>query len=76
MPNQLKKRKGLANMARLDEIVRLAEEASPKLKRRGERFARALTARQDRAFEKILAKPGSKAYHDYVEVPASFGVEP
>ena len=67
---------GRANMARLDEIVRLAEEASPKLKRRGERFARTLAARQDRAFAKILAKPGSKAYHDYVEIPASFGVEP
>ena len=67
------------NMARLDEIdeiVRLAEEASPKLKRRSERFARALTARQDRAFAKILARPGSKAYHDYVEIPADFGVEP
>lgn len=65
-----------ANMARLDEIVRLAEEASPKLRRRGERFARSLSARQDRAFARILARPGSKAYRDYVETPARFGVTP
>lgn len=65
-----------ANMARLDEIVRLAEEASPKIRRRGERFARALSIRQDRSFARILARPGTKAYHDYVEIPAGFGVEP
>lgn len=66
---------GLANMARLDVIVRLAESGSPKLKRRGERFRRALEKRQKMSFSKILAHPGSKAYHDYVEIPASFGVE-
>lgn len=69
------RKEGLASMARLDEIVRLAEAASPKLKRRGERFRRALDERQKRNFAKILAHPRSKAYHDYVEVSASFGVE-
>lgn len=69
------RKEGLASMARLDEIVRLAEAASPKLKRRGERFRRTLDERQKRNFAKILAHPGSKAYHDCVEVPASFGVE-
>lgn len=66
---------GLANMARLDAIVALAEAASPKLKRRGDRFRRALDERQKRNFAKILAHPKSKAYHDYVEVPAGFGVK-
>lgn len=56
-------------------FVGKAESASPKLKRRGDRFRRALDERQKRSFAKILAHPRSKAYHDYVEVPASFGVE-
>ena len=50
---------GIANMARLDAIVALAEAASPKLKRRGDRFRRALDERQKRSFAKILAHPGS-----------------
>lgn len=66
---------GLANMARLDAIVALAEAASPKLKRRGDRFRSALDERQKRSFAKILAHPGSKAYRDYVEIPAGFGVK-
>lgn len=66
---------GLANMARLNAIVALAEAASPKLKRRGDRFRRALDERQKRSFAKILAHPGSKAYRDYVEIPAGFGVK-
>ena len=65
---------GLSNMERLRRMVALAEEASPALKRRGERFRRSLAERQDRNTAKILAHPESKAYRDYIETPAHFGV--
>ena len=64
----------VANAARLDEIVRLAEEASPRLRRRGERTARTLADRQNRAFARIRANPKSQAYRDYIETPAQYGV--
>ena len=65
---------GLANMERLRRMVALAEEASPALRRRGESFKRNLEERQDRNTSKIMAHPGSKAYRDYIETPALFGV--
>lgn len=68
MKRQLLKEE-LANMARLNAIVNLAEEGSTKLKQRGERFRRALNNRQDKKLRAILAHPKSKAYHDYIEVP-------
>ena len=64
----------VANMSRLDEIVRLAEEASPKLRRRGARSAQRLAERQNRAFAHILANPDSPNYRDYVETPSRYGV--
>jgi len=65
---------GLANMERLRKMVALAEEASPALKRRGERFRKKMNERQDRNLAKILAHPESKAYRDYILTPAQFGV--
>jgi arginine utilization protein RocB len=64
----------VANMSRLDEIVRLAEEASPELRRRGARSAQRLAERQNRAFAHILANPDSLSYRDYVETPSRYGV--
>ena len=58
----------------IDRIVLLAESASPKLKSRGERMRIAISMRQDRAFARICSRPKSKAYHDYVEIPAAYGV--
>ena len=68
MNDQLIK-EGLSNMERLRKMVALAEEASPALKRRGEQFRRRLAKRQDRETERILSRPGSKAYKDYMSIP-------
>ena len=67
-------KKCVANMSRLDEIVWRAEEASPKLRRRGVRSAQRLATRQNRAFAHILANPDSPSYRDYVETPSRYGV--
>ena len=62
-------KEGLANMERLRKMVALAEEASPALKRRGEKFRSRLAKRQDRETKRILSRPGSKAYRDYMATP-------
>jgi hypothetical protein len=65
---------GVANWERLQRFVAIAEEARPSLKRRGERFSKRLAESQERNLAKILARPGSKAYRDYIETPARFSV--
>lgn len=63
------KKEELANMARLNAIVNLAEEGSSRLKQRGTRFRHALNNRQDKKLRELLSRPKSKAYRDYIEVP-------
>ena len=67
-------REGLRNMERLRKIVAHAEEASPALNRRRERFQRRLEERQEKSLALVMSQPDSKAYHDYIEIPAQFGV--
>ena len=67
-------KQGLANMERLRRRVALAEETSPALKKRGERFRKRLDERQERNLALIMSEPDSKAYRDYIETPARFGV--
>lgn len=66
--------KGEANWEMLKAIAKTGEAESPALKRRGEKFRAALAARQERNLARIMARPGSMAYRDYIETPARFGV--
>ena len=72
--NATMEREGILNMERLRKIVALAEEASPALKRRGERFRKSLDERQEKSLALIMSEPDSRAYRDYIETPALFGV--
>lgn len=72
--NSTMAREGLRNMERLRKIVALAEEASPALKRRGELSRRHLEERQEKSLALIMSEPDSKAYRDYIETLALFGV--
>lgn len=65
--------KGVANWEMLKAIAETGEAESPSLKRSGEKFRAALAARQERNLARIMARPGSVAYRDYVETPARFG---
>ena len=65
---------GMANMERMRQMVALAEDASPTLKRRGERFRKRMNDRQDRNLALIMSDPDSKAYRDYILTPSQFSV--
>ena len=60
----------VANWEMLKAIAKTGEAESPSLKRSGEKFRAALAARQKRNLARIMARPGSVAYRDYVETPA------
>ncbi|MBQ9430137.1 MAG: hypothetical protein IJU44_01160 [Kiritimatiellae bacterium] len=63
---------GVANWERLQKFVSLAEEASPSLKRFGERFSRRLAASQAKNLARIMENPDSREYKDYIEFPERF----
>ena len=51
--------------ARLDALI----AADPKIGCQSDLFAKRLRLRQEKAFARIEAHPGSRAYRDYVLVP-------
>lgn len=63
------KQQGVANWAALQEFVAKAHTENPKLAEKSARFAQSLAKRQERETARILARPGSKAYKDYMSVP-------
>ena len=73
MTNEIVKQ-GRANWHLLQQFVKSEEMGSPTLKRHGERFRRQLDERQKRNLARIMSAPDSKAYRDYIETPARFGV--
>ena len=67
-------KEGRANWYLLQQFVKSEEMDNPALKRLGEGFRRRLAERQKRNLASIMSEPDSKAYHDYIETPARFGV--
>ena len=55
--------------AKLNARLQALIAADPKIGRQSDLFAKRLHERQEKAFAKILSRPGSKAYRDYVLVP-------
>ena len=55
--------------AKLTERLNALIAADPKIGRQSDLFAKRLRTRQAKAFARIEAKPGSRAYRDYVLVP-------
>lgn len=54
---------------RLNLICDAIESADPELKRKSEVRSNKMLARQERAFARIMKRPNSKAYRDYVLIP-------
>ena len=65
---------GLRNMERLRQMMAIAEDASPKLKRRMDRFRKNLHARQERNISRIMSRPDTKAYREFVETSKRFHI--
>lgn len=60
---------GAANWASLQAFVNNAMLADRKLANKVTRFTNTLHKRQKRETERILSKPNSKAWKDYMSVP-------
>ena len=63
------KAEGVKNWAGLQKFMLNAEAADPVLAKRNARFSAALKKRQKRETKRILSRPGSKAYRDYMATP-------
>lgn len=60
---------GAANWAMLQDFVKKACDADSSLARKSKRFAVTFAERQERERARILSRPGTKAYRDYMSVP-------
>lgn len=62
-------KQGKANWESLQAFVLAEESENPTLKRKNERYRSSLAKRQKRETMRILAKPGTKAYKDFMATP-------
>lgn len=60
---------GIGNWERLQDFVQEKLSEDSVLKQRSRRFVESLKKRQERETRRILSRPGTKAYKDFMSVP-------